>query len=86
MSVRQDITVYDKRGNRVRTYNIKDHGKGFIDLAKQFAKKNGYRLDPLILPASVTTKSKGKAVEEEEIEETEEEADKDSEDEGDKEE
>ncbi len=33
------VDVLDKNGALVRTYSVKVHGKGFMDLAEEFAAK-----------------------------------------------
>ena len=39
----KSVAILDKTGNIVRTYSEKDHGKGYLDLAKGFAKKNEHK-------------------------------------------
>ncbi len=43
--MKQEIKVFDSRGNYVRTYSVEDQGEDFMDLATMFAKKIGGSLD-----------------------------------------
>ena len=44
------VRVFNNRGDYVREYSIADHGKGFVDLAKEYAGKVKGRYEfPILL-------------------------------------